>query len=726
MKAYFSIQELLNIQIEGMPTTRQAFEYRAKKEDWAFREVKSNGRNGLRREYALPTALAQAVQSQLIKQSVDAAPALPAPVGPVATHEVAVAQPNTSALADWQRQCAEARLVLVREVEQRVRAGVKKTKALESVVAEAAAGVLPESTQGLVSLANARAGADRAISRRSLFEWVGAVAAAESAGVSAIAVLAPKPRVAKIPEWAGALLKMWGQPQKPSLVVVLELLPEVLPKGIDCPSYSQAYRFINEHVGAVEREKGRMGSRELKNIQGFVRRDTTLLLPTDVYTADGHCFDAEVSHPDHGRPFRPEITTVIDVATRRVVGFSVDLAESGWAVLDAIRLSATHCGIPALFYVDNGSGYQNDMMKAQGRGLMARLGTDMTHSLPYNSQARGIIERSHQTLWVRAAKRLPTYMGADMDAQAKQKAFKVTRKDIKAVGTSKLLISWDEFLVYANEVVNEYNNKPHSSLPKFLDRSTMKKRHLSPQEAWDSAVASGAEVHRVSEDEAVDLFRPYKERFVRRGEVELFGNTYFSHDLEPYHGEAMQVGYDINDPEHVWVRDADGRLVATAKWNANRTSYFPLSVIEQSRQKRADGRNRRLAIKQAEVMDELNPKRVLEHLEGLSVPVTVRQQTDLDAVFAELNSIQQPSNIVPFGGRKAEPMPVDAPAPVRLTPAQKLTRWMDLDTQTQAGIELKDDDFRFWSMFPQSKTFAELTEDRPELRQRVASTLGKE
>lgn len=713
------------MQIDGLPSTRQAIEYRAKKESWEFVEVAAKGgRSGLRREYSLPTALVQAVQSQLIKQSVDAAPTLPAVIP---THEVAVAQPvNTSALADWQRQCAEARLVLVREVEQRVRAGVKKTKALESVVAEAAAGVLPESTQGLVSLANARAGADRSISRRSLFEWVGAVAAAESAGVSAIAVLAPKPRVAKIPDWAGALLKMWGQPQKPSLVVVLELLPEVLPKGVDCPSYSQAYRFINEHVGAVEREKGRMGSRELKNIQGFVRRDTTLLLPTDVYTADGHCFDAEVSHPDHGRPFRPEITTVIDVATRRVVGFSVDLAESGWAVLDAIRLSATHCGIPALFYVDNGSGYQNDMMKAQGRGLMARLGTDMTHSLPYNSQARGIIERSHQTLWVRAAKRLPTYMGADMDAQAKQKAFKVTRKDIKAVGTSKLLISWDEFLVYANEVVNEYNNKPHSSLPKFLDRSTMKKRHLSPQEAWDSAVASGAEVHRVSEDEAVDLFRPYKERFVRRGEVELFGNTYFSHDLEPYHGEAMQVGYDINDPEHVWVRDADGRLVATAKWNANRTSYFPLSVIEQSRQKRADGRNRRLAIKQAEVMDELNPKRVLEHLEGLSVPVTVRQQTDLDAVFAELNSIQQPSNIVPFGGRKAEPMPVDAPAPVRLTPAQKLTRWMDLDTQTQAGIDLSDDDFRFWSMFPQSKTFAELTEDRPELRQRVASTLGKE
>ncbi|MEY2863574.1 MAG: hypothetical protein RLY58_1281 [Pseudomonadota bacterium] len=717
MKTHFSIVELLSMQIDGLPSTRQAIEYRAKKESWVFVEVAAKGgRSGLRREYALPTALAQAVQSQLIKQSVDTAPTLPAVI---ATHEVAVAQPvNTSALADWQRQCAEARLVLVREVEQRVRAGAKKTKALESVVADAAAGVLPESVQGLVSLANARAGADRAISRRSLFEWVGAVATAESSGVSAIAVLAPRPRVAKIPEWAGVLLKMWGQPQKPSLVVVLELLPEVLPKGIECPSYSQAYRFINESVGAVEREKGRMGSRELKNIQGFVRRDTTLLLPTDVYTADGHCFDAEVSHPIHGRPFRPEITTVIDVATRMVVGFSVDLAESGWAVLDAIRLSATHCGIPALFYVDNGSGYQNDMMKAQGRGLMARLGTEMTHSLPYNSQARGIIERSHQTLWVRAAKRLPTYMGADMDAQAKQKAFKLTRKDIKAVGTSKLLIGWDEFLVYANEVVHEYNHKPHSSLPKFLDRSTMKKRHLSPLEAWDAAVAAGAEIHKVDDAEAVDLFRPYVERVVRRGEVELFGNKYFSIELEQYHGESMQIGYDIHDPEQVWVRDAEGRLVATAQWNANRTSYFPQSKIEQARQQRAKGRLRNLAVKQAEALEEAGPARVLEHLDTQQLPVFNQQKNDLASVFAELNSLEPHSNVVPFHqGRKAEPLHVDQPSTTR-SPAEKLAHWLALDEQANAGIELSMADFDFWTMFPQGKLFRSLTDDQPELRRR--------
>lgn len=380
MKLHFSIQELIEIQksIQNTqyPTTRQAFEYRAKKENWPFNEVKSNGRNGSRREYLVPSDLAISIHNYQFSQSVKAIPDLPVTQP---TNALVVASNVTPAqLADWQRQCAESRLIIVREIQQRVRSGVRKTKAIETLVIEAAEGTLPEHIQGIVSLANAKAGNDRAVSRRSVFDWVATVEDAENKKLSAVAVLAPKPRMVKIPEWAALLLKLYGQPQKPNLTTVLELMPQHLPNGIPCPTYSQAYRFITEKMGNVEREKGRMGSRELKNIQPFKRRDTSILWPTDVYTADGHCFDAEVAHPRHGKPFRPEITSIIDVATRMIVGYSIDLAESGWAVLDAIRMSACEHGIPALFYVDNGSGYTNALLKAEGRGLMSRLGCQIT------------------------------------------------------------------------------------------------------------------------------------------------------------------------------------------------------------------------------------------------------------------------------------------------------------------------------------------------------------
>ncbi|MCW3528635.1 hypothetical protein K6Y52_38335, partial [Burkholderia cenocepacia] len=103
----------------------------------------------------------------------------------------------------------------------------------------------------------------------------------------------------------------------------------------EVPSIHQVRRFLDK-LGAVTLQTGRMGSRELKTMLPFIRRTFDKLLPNDIWSGDGHTFDAEVQHPLHGRPFRPEITSIIDVATRRAVGISLDLAESSFAVLDAL------------------------------------------------------------------------------------------------------------------------------------------------------------------------------------------------------------------------------------------------------------------------------------------------------------------------------------------------------------------------------------------------------
>ncbi|MFC3172083.1 hypothetical protein ACFOGQ_14860 [Acinetobacter vivianii] len=73
-----------------------------------------------------------------------------------------------------------------------------------------------------------------------------AVEDAEKHKINLLSVLAPKQRVTTIPAWASALLKVWGQPQKPTLTAALELLPNYLDGKTECPTYSQAYRFLNE------------------------------------------------------------------------------------------------------------------------------------------------------------------------------------------------------------------------------------------------------------------------------------------------------------------------------------------------------------------------------------------------------------------------------------------------------------------------------------------------
>ena len=128
-----------------------------------------------------------------------------------------------------------------------------------------------------------------------------------------------------------------------------------------------------------------------------------------------------------------------------------------------------------------------------------------------------------------------------MDDEARQKLFKLSRKEVRLHG--KILNSpiptWDEFKGYIERVVDEYNDRPHRSLPKFTDREG-KRRHMSPNEFWALKVAEFGEPPSVSPEEEGYLFRPQVMRTVRRGEVSLFSNTYYSAELMEFNGETVR------------------------------------------------------------------------------------------------------------------------------------------------------------------------------------------
>ena len=707
MKKFYSIQEIIELGLSSLPSTHPALNRRAKLESWLWKEIKAKGgKNGVRKEYILPDyALAELVsnkQDEYSKQleikgdNINVANIVPT-ISP-------------ALLADWQRNCGTARLAIVRHVLDMAEL-LGKTKAVEKFATDSKNGQLTATLADTVRRANAKAGKDgnAKVSRATLFNWL---KLAENAGDnSLVAVLAPKHRDVTMPVWGATLLKLWGQPTKPSLSMVMRELVNVMG-GENVPSYAQASYFLRTHVGNVELERGRMGARELKNIQPFIRRDTSELFPTDVYTADGHTFDAEVAHPISGRPFRPEITAIIDVASRKLVGFSIDLAESGLAVLDAIRVAVVWHGVMALFYVDNGSGYKNAMMSRDGSGLMDRLGSTLTHSLPYNSQAKGIVERSHKSIWIEAAKKLPTYIGADMDKEARQKVFKKTRKDIATFGESKLLLAWDDFMTLCRDEVERYNNRPHHAHPRRFNKLTGRRDHLTPQQVWDEKVTMmenlGKPLVHVHEADMVDLFRPYIERKVLRGEIKMFNHVYFSRDLEQYHGETVHVGYDIHDASQVWVRDVSGRLLAVAKFEANTRAYFAQPVIEQAHEKRALGQLKRVKVRENEILETLSPSRVLEHIDTMRLP-----QEQIDKAFATLNKTIEAEAVEVISMPKPMPKPMmtssvnDVPDMKIMTETDddRFERWLALDSRYKAGETLDSNDFDFHELFALSKTW---------------------
>ncbi len=378
---WYSAQELAGL--PGMPGTERGVR-KALQKNLPVTRSKERGK-GL--EYPI-TCLPRETQDALQQREIAAQ--LPAIVREVAAPVIIQAPAHT--LTDAQRLERDARKgvrMAIRQLMEEARCS--QEAALHTILATARAGSAEPATIRLLQLARDKRGraGDGFPSIRTLKRWL----AADD--------LTPRQhqKDMRVPAWASAFLAIWQQPQKPTVELAYrEFCQSASATGR--PSIHQVRRFLGK-LGAVTRETGRMGPRELKTIRPFIRREFMSLAPNEVWSADGHTFDAEVQHPFHGRPFRPEITSIVDIATRRIVGISVALAESAHAVLDALRHAVENAGKPAIFYVDRGSGYDNALIKDEGLGLRAALGFAVVHSLPYNSQARGVIERLHQTVWVR-------------------------------------------------------------------------------------------------------------------------------------------------------------------------------------------------------------------------------------------------------------------------------------------------------------------------------------
>ncbi|WP_310620916.1 Mu transposase C-terminal domain-containing protein [Flexibacterium corallicola] len=458
----------------------------------------------------------------------------------------------------------------------------------------------------------------------------------------------------------------------------------------------------------------------------YVTRSTEGLEPTDIYTADGKTFDAFVAHPFSGNPIRPEITSILDVATRKVVGYSIGLKEKAYDVSEALRNASTANGVAAIFYVDNGNGYKNNLLDEAAVGMLARLGTHKEHSRAYNSQARGIIERFNGSVYTRLAKTLPSYTGTDLDREASMKLHRQMKKDLKEFGASKLLISWDEFLKVFAAALEYYNNRPHSALPETVDPTTNRKRHMSPNEYWAYFEEKGFEAVRLTQEDSDDLSRPAVRRKVSRGLVTVEKNRYFSMDLERYDQREVMVCYDMLDAAQVWVRELDyvddketpGALICTAMFEGNAQAYFPKPVIETAREKKAGAAVKRLQDKLKRVREDMRPGVLLE--QSAEQPMEVFSaapgfesrdaemqpaQSETDLVEREDNVVEleehQPAPKVAANSRKrifasdTELAEFALQHPVELSESQKevlrgcLRRRVDLDLFRMSGIDVE-------------------------------------
>ncbi len=617
--------------------TKRSTRRRAINEGWLH--VEEAARGGRRRLYSidsLPADVREAVTRRLILSApVSAAPVHPTPSHRAPATSVAVS-PSAALtdLTDWQRQAGAARAAIVAEA-QRIGEAVGIDRAIRNLIVMAGAGGLPEQLQQLVPLANAKRGqaGKRTLSRRTLYRWIDIA----KRGPGALAPAAVG-RDYTLAEDVAAVLALSRQPNKPSLAWCAKEIARA--QGVDAmPLYHRAKRYMKKLPKSLF-YAGRHTGAALNALRPFRRREFLSLAPNDVWVGDGHGAKLKVAHPITGAPFVPEVTAILDVATRYCVGWSVALSENCLAVADAMRHAVSRHGVPLIYYSDNGGGQTNKMFDAPITGTLGALGIHHELGRPGNPQGRGVIERFWQTTLIPLARRFDTFRGASADRETLRKVTIEIDRALRAVKKGEVtalprrLPTWQQFLDALVESIDEYNNEhQHRSLPK-LDGA----RHATPQAYRIARITeSGTQLLLPKGAELDTLFMPAITRRANRGEVRAFNGIYSHKDLMLVDGEEVQVCYDIHDASRVWVKKLSGESIACAVLDGNRDDYQPKPLIERLADQRTARRAKRLQGQLDEVHAEragLVEQRQGEALEPLEIVAAEEPEQNVVALSA--------------------------------------------------------------------------------------------
>ncbi len=622
--------------------SRATLARRANKEGWVFRQLQ--GKRGVSYEYeisSLPLTIQEEVRDRQIQQLMKATSQEPAKpvvrrsrdpdaISPLEAYRGSpqLMEERLKALTDNQRRVADARAALVREVFLLEDQGnIGRLKAINYVVSKAKKGELPSLLQEAAVIANAKRGSNRTISRDPLYQWVLKYSQAQNAAERLLLLAPGKREEMKVEEisWLADFLAQYRQASgRPMTEAYEDFVAEWNRRHAEepymlqiVPSYD-AIRRVMKKLPEVTKQKGRVTGSEYKQIEGFTRRDWDAMPVNYVWIGDGHGMKLKCAHPIHGRPFSPEVTFVIDGATRFVVGWSLDLAENVFAVAGAIQHGIRNHGKPFMYYSDNGSGETADVMDKEIVGILPRLGVDHPTGIPGNPQGRGIIERLNRTLPMRIARKYRTYFGKGADRETLRlmnrnlrSAFNALQKGkaLNAIQKSAMrdLPSWAELIEAIRDGVEWYNNRPHSELPLKPNG-----KHYSPTEHRKKRLAEeDTEIEWLSEVELRDMFRPVVEKPVRRCEIHWLNNIYYAPELRDEHGRKVLISYDIHNADKIIVRRLDGSFICEAIWNGNKRAAFPVTAEYHKHQQRIKGMRKRAEEKIRDAEDEnIN---VLEH-----------------------------------------------------------------------------------------------------------------
>lgn len=408
--------------------------------------------------------------------------------------------------------------------------------------------------------------------------------------------------------WELRAQALYHIPSKPTYGAVADQLRR---EGWDSATNARVRRYLQSAPANLgPRSPQRLGRHYYRqNVGPYRTRNTACLRVGEMYTMDGHTVDVYLAHPQSGGIWRPELTVIMDVASRYIAAWYISESESKYSSMLTLSQAMTHHDhVPGWLHVDNGKGFRNKAMSEEEGNYYARFSIQPMFSIPGNSKGRGHIERLFRTIRDKHDKLFMGgmfYCGDDMAPEINR------RLHIEVKQGKRVLPSLQQYIESLAAWVEHYNHSQHSG----IDGRT-------PADLWETLVRNPL---GVTVDATV---RERQTRKVRKGwEIHLDNRIYHHAELARYMGARLAVEYRVDDDSHIWIYDAKDRLICVAPLKSKPDMVDRSRLVEQRKRSEVNAEKRLLKHK-----DELHARHTntIEH-----------QAARLDAL-EELNALPAP------------------------------------------------------------------------------------
>jgi putative transposase len=315
------------------------------------------------------------------------------------------------------------------------------------------------------------------------------------------------------------------------------------------PDYKTLRIYLQREISPLVKMVAREGERAYnEKAAPFLIRDIEAKRVNEYWISDHMLHDVWVRNDgvfgelDRNAAFRPYLTCIVDMKSRRVVGTAWCVNPSSNTISSALQVALRNFGRPKCFYVDNGKDFKRLAKDAPALaapsedankvlfdlGVLVRLGIHPQHCLPLHPQSKQIesffrtLHQRFDVTWGDA------YAGiSPKDRPEECDALLAQHKQLmkEGRGDESPLPPASEFIRNACFWLDEFN-RTHRHTGQGM-------RGRTPQQVFDAELPVDKR-QRVDIRSIAPLFWNYQKRTVREGGcIELYNTRY-----EPVDGES--------------------------------------------------------------------------------------------------------------------------------------------------------------------------------------------